>query len=182
MRAATDADGNIIYSGTDAQGTEIPVYNMLLRKNGDYTPPSYSESHGIGRNWYFETALNYARRFGKHDFSGLVLYNQSKTYYPNGSYSDIPHGYVGLVGRVTYNYDYKYMAEFNMGYNGSENFAPGKRYGFFPAGSVGWVVSEEKFFKPLKKVVSFLKLRASWGGVGSDWLGSAYRLNQPPDP
>ena len=179
LRAATDEAGNVIYSDADAQ---IPLYNMLLRKNGDYTPPSYSETHGIGRNWYFETAINYARRFGKHDFSGLVLYNQSKTYYPSGSYSDIPHGYVGLVGRVTYNYDYKYMAEFNMGYNGSENFAPGKRYGFFPAGSVGWVVSEEKFFKPLKKVVSFLKLRASWGLVGSDWLGSAYRFYYTPDP
>ena len=60
------------------------------------------------------------------------------------------------------------MAEFNAGYNGSENFRPGNRYGFFPAGSLGWVVSEESFFQPIKSVVNYLKLRASVGMVGND--------------
>ena len=69
---------------------------------------------------------------------------------------------------MTYDYKNRYMAEFNMGYNGSENFAPGKRFGVFPAGSIGWIISEEPFFKPIKKVVSFLKLRASVGLVGND--------------
>ncbi len=73
------------------------------------------------------------------------------------------------------------MAEINMGYNGSENFAPGKRYGLFPAGSVGWVVSEEQFFKPLKKVVDYFKIRASWGLVGNDQLNGA-RFMYTSDP
>ena len=77
------------------------------------------------------------------------------------------------------------MAEFNVGYNGSENFAPGKRYGLFPAGSIGWIVSEESFFKPLKKVINYFKVRASVGMVGNDnnginrflYLPDAYILN-----
>ena len=85
-----------------------------------------------------ELALNYARKFGDHNVTALLLYNQSKKYYPS-EYSDIPTGYVGLVGRVTYDWKTRYMAEFNAGYNGS-NFRPGNRYGFFPAGSLGWVV------------------------------------------
>lgn len=77
-----------------------------------------------------------------------------------------------MVGRVTYNWNDRYLAEFNVGHNGSENFAPGKRYGTFPAFSAGWVVSEEKFMKPLQKVISFMKLRGSWGLVGNDQTGS----------
>lgn len=112
-----------------------------------------------------------------------MLYNQSKTYYPS-EYSDIPSGYVGLVGRVTYDWNNRYMAEFNVGYNGSENFSKDNRFGFFPAGSVGWVMSDEPFFKPLKKVVSFLKLRASWGLVGNDKFASStgWRFLYTPDP
>ena len=71
----------------------------------------------------------------------LTLYNQSKKYYP-ATYPDIPTGYVGLVGRLTYDYATRYLFDVNVGYNGSENFAPGKRYGLFPAVSVGWVMSE----------------------------------------
>nr|MBP7471638.1 TonB-dependent receptor [Prevotella sp.] len=177
----------IVYKqGSASVATYTPVWqtdgSLLYRKNGDTTSPSYAESRSKARDWYFETALNYNRSFGLHSVGGLVLYNQSKSYYPSGSYSDIPHGYVGFVGRVTYDYNNRYMAEFNAGYNGSENFAPDKRYGFFPAGSVGWVISDESFFKPLKKVVSFMKLRASWGLVGSDYLGSAYRFYYTSDP
>ena len=62
----------------------------------------------------------------------LVLYNESKNYYPGGVYNSIPRGYVGMVGRITYDYQTKYMVDLNMGYNGSENFAKGKRFGFFP--------------------------------------------------
>lgn len=144
--------------------------SIVLRKNGSDSQLSYSEpdnQFSKGRNWYMELALNYARKFGEHNVSALLLYNQSKVYYPS-SFSDIPSGYVGLVGRVTYDWKTRYMAEFNAGYNGSENFRPGKRYGFFPAGSVGWVVSEEPFFKTLKKSISYLKLRASLGLVGND--------------
>ena len=161
---------------TVGRATYFPVIqdngSIAYRKAGENTPPSYEESTGKARDWYFETSLNYNRSFGLHTISGLLLYNQSKTYYP-GSYSDIPRGYVGLVGRTTYDWNNRYMAEFNIGYNGSENFPPDRRFGIFPAGSVGWVASDEAFFKPLRRVVSFLKLRASWGLVGNDKIGGS---------
>ena len=145
---------------------------ILYRKEGENTPPTYSEDTGKARDWYMEAQLNYNRSFGDHTVGGLLLYNQSKEYYP-GTYSDIPRGYVGLVGRATYDYKSRYMVEFNVGYNGSENFHPDRRFGVFPAGSIGWVASEESFFQPLKKVISFLKLRASWGLVGNDKVGGS---------
>src|SRR5574344_1165929 len=164
-------------SGTLERATYTPVLlsngTLGYKKSGtDGTQINYSdEDTGKARDWYFETSLNYARSFGAHNVSALLLYNQSKTYYPS-AYSDIPHGYVGLVGRVTYDWKNRYLAEFNIGHNGSENFAEGKRFGTFPAGSVGWIASEEPFWKPIKKYVSFLKLRASWGLVGNDQYGS----------
>ena len=97
-----------VYQGLDAEGNSTYLY----RKNGDTTEPSYAESRGKARDWYFETAFNYNRTFGMHTVGALALYNQSKTYYPSGSYSDIPHGYVGLVGRVTYDWNNRYIAEF----------------------------------------------------------------------
>ncbi len=159
---------------------------IIYRKNAESTPPAYSsEIRGTGRNWYVEGSLNYSRAFGAHTISALALYNQSKEYYISGNYSDIARTYVGLVGRVTYDWNNRYIAEFNIGYNGSENFAPGKRFGAFPAGSVGWVISDEPFFKPLKKVFSFMKLRASWGLVGNDKMyknGEQQRFMYVPDP
>ena len=83
---------------------------------------------------------------------------------------NVPRGYYGVVGRVTYGYDQRYLAEFNMGYNGSENFAPGKRFGFFPAVSVGWVVSNEPYF-PKNDILTWLKFRASYGQTGNSEIG-----------
>jgi len=165
-----DDQGNTVF---DAAGKPVGVYEeILLRKAGDDTTPTYNNyQNGKSRNWYTEGSLTYNRSFGLHTITALALYNQSKEYYISGSYPDIARTYVGLVGRVTYDWNNRYMAEVNFGYNGSENFAPGKRFGSFPAGSVGWVVSDEPFFKPLKKVISFLKLRASWGLVGNDKIG-----------
>lgn len=141
-------------------------------------PMSYSEATGRGRNWYGEFSLNYNRSFGDHDVSVLFLYNQSKKYYPETKidgkvfYVDIPTAYIGYVGRLTYAYKKRYMLDLNAGYNGSENFAPDKRFGFFPAASVGWTLSEEKFMKK-QKVIDFLKLRASYGIVGNDKMENA---------
>ena len=86
---------------------------------------------------------------------------------------------VGLVGRVTYDYLSRYMIDFNIGYNGSENFAEGKRYGTFPSFSVGWIPSSEKFWEPVKDVISYLKIRGSWGKVGNDNTNSARFLYLP---
>jgi len=129
---------------------------------------SYSESTDDDKSWYLEARVDYKRKFaGKHNVSGLLLYNQSRNYYPS-TYSWLPRGYVGFVGRATYSYADKYLVDVSMGYNGSENFAPGStRYGFFPSGSIGWVISEEKFMKKAPWI-DFLKLRASIGKVGND--------------
>lgn len=171
-----DEAGNVILN---PDGTPY----ILYRQNGNETNPAYKYTQGKARDWYLEASFNYSRVFGKHTFNGLALYNQSKQYYySNSSYPDVPRSYVGLVGRVTYDYANKYLAEFNVGYNGSENFAPGKRFGVFPAGSLGWIMSEEKFWKPISKVVSFFKLRASWGLVGNDKTTTATRFMYLADP
>ena len=171
-----DEAGKVILN---PDGTPYIVY----RQNGNDTDPSYSYGQGKSRDWYLEGSINYSRTFGKHTVNGLLLYNQSKQYYYSGSsYPDVPRSYVGLVGRVTYDYANKYLAEFNVGYNGSENFAPGRRFGTFPAGSIGWIASEEKFWKPISKVVSFFKLRASWGLVGNDKTIDAIRFMYLADP
>ena len=156
----------VTYVATLVDGKEV------LRKENITWPLPYSEGKWGNRNWYAEASFSYNRKFGKHNVGALLLYNQSKTYYPwdsDGSiYTGIPKGYVGLVGRVTYDYDTRYMIDFNVGYNGSENFAEGKRYGTFPSFSVGWIPSSEKFWEPIKKYIGYLKIRGSWGKVGND--------------
>ena len=167
----------VTYVATIVDGKEV------LRKENITWPLPYSDSRWGDRNWYAEASLNYARKFGKHNVGALVLYNQSKTYYPwdsDGSiYQSIPKGYVGLVGRVTYDYDTRYMIDFNIGYNGSENFAEGKRYGTFPSFSLGWIPSSEKFWEPIKKYIGYMKLRGSWGKVGNDNTNGARFLYLP---
>ncbi len=176
IKGSYNSNFTVSYSGSQNIATYNPVIQddgtMKYRVNGQDSPLSYSKGIGRSRNWYAEASLNYNRSFGDHSVGALALYNQSKEYYP-GSYSDIPRGYVGLVGRITYDYKKRYLAEINVGYNGSENFHPSKRFGLFPAGSIGWVVSDEPFFRPLKSVVNFFKLRASWGLVGNDKIGGS---------
>jgi TonB-linked SusC/RagA family outer membrane protein len=159
--------GVVKYIATNVGTDEEPI--VALKRGVGQTPLSpYSEARWGGRNWYAEASFNYAREFGLHNVGALVLYNQSKSYYPGGAYNDIPTGYVGMVGRVTYDYDTRYLVDFNVGYNGSENFAPGKRYGLFPSASVGWIPSNEKWWEPLKNAIPYMKLRASVGMVGND--------------
>ena len=167
----------LTYVATLVDGKEV------LRKENITWPIPYSEAKWGSRNWYAEASFDYSRKFGQHNIGALVLYNQSKTYYPwdsdNSLYQSIPKGYVGLVGRVTYDYATKYLLDFNIGYNGSENFAPGKRYGLFPSVSLGWIPSQEKWWEPLKNVIGYLKLRGSWGLVGNDNTNGARFLYLP---
>ena len=167
----------VTYIATIVDGQEV------LRKDGVTWPTPYSEAKWGSRNWYTEASFDYNRRFGKHNLGALLLYNQSKTYYPwdsNGSiYQSIPKGYVGLVGRITYDYATKYMLDFNIGRNGSENFAPGKRYGTFPSISLGWIPSSETWWEPIKNFMGYLKLRGSWGLVGNDNTNGARFLYLP---
>ena len=156
-----DSNGNMPQTDPDYDKTHIFV------PSGSDTPLTYSESSGRAQNWYLEGRINYDRMFGDHKVSGLILYNQSRNYYPD-SYTYLPRNYVGLVGRATYAYQSKYLLDVNVGYNGSENFAPGStRFGIFPSFSAGWIATAEKFMEN-QKVVDYLKLRASWGRVGND--------------
>lgn len=157
---------------TDPDFDKTHIYTVSGQIQAD-TPLTYAESQNRDQSWYLEGRINYDRTFGDHKVSGLFLYNQSRDYYP-GSYTYIPRGYIGYVFRATYSYRNKYMADVNVGYNGSENFAPGKtRYGVFPAVSAGWVVSEEEFMQK-QKAISYLKLRASFGRVGNDTGGTRF--------
>lgn len=155
------------------------IVDYVLEKTTEKQNLEYSEWQSFGRDWYFEGSLNYQRKFGLHNITGLALYNQTKRYYPN-QYRDIPNGYIGFVGRATYDYATKYLFDLNLGINGSENFAEGKRYGVFPSGSLGWVISEEDFMSDLG-IIDYLKLRYSYGIVGSDrGIGNNRFLYMPP--
>ena len=160
----------------DGLSSEDPNYDrtIVYSVSGKNTSYGYSEStNGYGRYWYLEAKLNYDRTFGSHKVTALALFNESKRYYPsNPRY--IPLGYLGLVGRASYSFKSKYLLDVNVGYNGSENFAPGKtRYGLFPALSMGWIISEEPFMKNIN-LISYMKLRGSYGIVGSDRGGSRF--------
>ena len=133
-------------------------------------------STGSDRSVYFEASLNYDHSFGLHRVGGLVLYNQ-KSYRnttANDLLSTLPHKSQSLAGRITYSWNDRYFGEFNVGYNGSENFVPGKRFGTFPAFGLGWAVSNEKFWEPIQKYVSYLKFRYTNGWVGSDDAGERF--------
>ena len=129
--------------------------------------------------WSMQGQINYARKFGKNDVSADVVYHmKEKVNNATGSSEEalLPFRQQGLAGRVTYNYDGRYFAEANFGWNGSENFIQGKRFGLFPSAALGWTVSNEKFFLPLKKVVTNLKFRGSYGLVGNDAIGDSNRF------
>lgn len=152
-----------------------------LKKTHEKSALNYNVGYGKSRDWYMEAALNYKRDFGAHHVSALAMYNQSMKYYPSGNWPGIPRAYIGFVGRATYDYQTRYMADFSVGYNGSENFAPGKRFGLFPAGSLGWIISEEKFMRSLKPYISYMKVRGSLGVVGNDRAGDSSRFLYLPD-
>lgn len=128
----------------------------------------------IQNTTYIELAANYNRDFGAHGVSGMLVYtmrNQQNTNYDNLQLS-LPHRNLGLSGRFTYSYDKRYFAEFNFGYNGSERFSKNERFGFFPSIGVGYLISNEKFWKPLENVISKLKFKVTYGLVGNDAIGS----------
>lgn len=136
----------------------------------NYSPGSKS----VTATDYFEGAINYDREFGKNGVSGMLVGIARN--YRNGAASSLiaslPQRNLGLSGRFTYNYDKRYFAEFNFGYNGSERFAENERFGFFPSAGVSWIVSNEKFYNGgIKNVMNKLKLKATYGLVGNDAIG-----------
>ncbi|MEL7588215.1 MAG: TonB-dependent receptor [Prolixibacteraceae bacterium] len=143
--------------------------------NEVYAPPTLDINVGglnsnFYRDLYYEFALNYARTFGNHHVTGLALFNRQQ----KNKGTEFAYYNEGLVGRLTYDFSHKYLMEINMGYTGSERFAPGNRYGFFPSGAFGWVISEEKFFKNALPWIDKLKIRYSDGLVGSDYASSRW--------
>jgi TonB-linked SusC/RagA family outer membrane protein len=140
----------------------------VIRANGR-DDLSYNRYNGGERQYYTEASFNYDRSFGsKHHLTALALFNQRErvTQYAGDVTGSLPFRSQGLVGRATYSYKDTYFAEGNFGYNGSENFAPNKKFGFFPSFGVGWIVSNEKFFAPVKGIFDYFKLRYSDGIVG----------------
>jgi len=143
-------------------------YN-IIRPQGDM---GYNTIHvEVNRAYYYEAAANYNRQFGKHNLSGLFLFNRRDFLHISAGSSmyNLPYRRQGWAGRTTYDFDNRYLFEFNFGYNGSENFPQGQRYGFFPSGSVGWIMSSEDFWNVY--FINHLKIRASHGLVGNDAIG-----------
>lgn len=137
----------------------------LLKAGTDYLKTS-DISKSSDYTIYMQFALNYTRQIALHNVSAMLLYTQRE--YRN---SVLPNRVQGISGRATYDYDQRYLFEFNFGYNGSERMAKGNRFEFFPAVSMGWVISNEKFFEPMSSWVDHLKIRGSYGLVGSDETG-----------
>ena len=130
-------------------------------------------SKKVGSSLYLEASLSYDRTFvEKHNVSGMLVYTvrEGKSGNENTLQKSLPTRNLGLAGRFTYGFSDRYFAEFNFGYNGSERFDKSHRWGFFPSGGLGWVVSNEKFWadKPISKVINMLKLKGSYGLVGND--------------
>ncbi|MFZ5977982.1 MAG: SusC/RagA family TonB-linked outer membrane protein [Bacteroidota bacterium] len=149
-------------NGTDSV-TYVPRSSQLQD-----APLTSAQLFSYSSHTNLQASINYANNFGKHAITGLILYNQDKKIIN----IDLPYNLIGIAGRATYNYDEKYFGEVNFGYNGSEQFAKGKRFGFFPSFSAGWLISKEDFFKNIKFVNSF-KIRATYGLVGNDRFNAA---------
>ncbi|HEY0668511.1 MAG TPA: TonB-dependent receptor, partial [Sphingobacteriaceae bacterium] len=151
------------------------------------TIPIYSNTspfNNFKRTQYVEASVNYDRAFGKiHKVSAMGVFIQNT----DEVHINLPRSFRGVSGRATYAYKDKYLLEGNIGYNGSDQFSKGRRYAVFPAGALGWVVSEERFMKDYIKVIDFLKIRGSYGEVGNDQIAGysylyRYEFNSPPAP
>ena len=162
-----DDEGNIIYEPWN-EGTG---YMSLTSSNTSWTTTN------------LEAGLQYERVFNSaHDVSAMLLFTNRVKYnnVPGKYIYAFPYKYLGIAGRATYSYKKRYFTEFNFGYNGSEQFAPGNRFGFFPSIAVGYLISNEKFWAPLKHVVNDLKFKASYGKAGNDLMASGTRYGYNP--
>lgn len=175
--ASYDADGEqweerrkmpALYSasGRDARGNLVLIQRTVEQK------VSYHSDDFFGRRLYLEAQVDYSRTKGEHRFSGLLLYHQAQYFKSEekDEISSIPHKGMGIAGRVTYSFQDIYFSEFNFGYNGSENFPKGQRFGFFPSFAVGWIVSGYEGFRRRLPFIRKLKLRYSFGMIGNDQI------------
>ena len=152
------------------------IYNLIvLNANEGRTSLDYQEGgKRVSSTFYSEAALQYDRTFNDiHGVSGLLvgIMRQSLDGNAGNLQSSLPSRNLGVSGRFTYSYDSRYFGEFNFGYNGTERFAPKERFGFFPSAGLAWFVSNENFFQGAKKLISKLKVKATYGLVGNDAIG-----------
>lgn len=174
------------WSSSEYNRTIEPYYYRVKENSFDPKNPTTYELERLGtsgtqyikesgitkssdRTIFMQFQINYARQFGKHNVGGMLMYMQR-----DFKKDVLPNRNQGFSGRFTYDYGQRYLLEFNFGYNGTERLAKGERFEFFPAASVGWVVSNEAFFEPLREKIDNLKLRASYGLVGSDETGTDF--------
>lgn len=157
------------YIATGRAADSSLILNKFVTGNADL---AFAKSSGGNRRIYMQANLNYDKTIGNHSISGLVLYNQQdyQSADANDAISALPSRLQGLVGRISYSYKSKYFFEYNAGYNGSENFEKGKRFGYFPAYAVGWIISQEPFFRN-NLWLQYLKVRGSYGNKGNDQIG-----------
>lgn len=167
------------YQGNTISKTKNPSYynpatgrdekgNLLttIQSYGDsFLKVGRSADYGNSRT-YLEGQISYIQDFGKHHVDGMFLYNENE--YDDGSSQ--PYRYQGIAGRASYSFDSRYFVEFNFGYNGTENFIRGRRFGFFPSGAIGWLLSEEPFMESLRSTFSKIKFKGSIGLVGNSNL------------
>ncbi|MBN2698433.1 MAG: TonB-dependent receptor [Bacteroidales bacterium] len=144
------------YTGNQAEDFDTPQPPLQVNNN-DYIFQGW-------RSHYYEARLSYIRSFGRHNVSGIGVFSRRQS----RGIADFPHYEENWVGRATYNYNERYFAEGSISYTGSEKFAPGLRFGTFPSFAGGWVLSNEDFFASLKNTMNLVKLRYSYGIVGSD--------------
>jgi TonB-linked SusC/RagA family outer membrane protein len=162
---------------------QLTVINPDKVANADAVPQGGTDYLGapvggdktVASNFYFEGAANYNRTVDKHGLSGLIVVTaRSKQEGDTKTLQkSLPYRNMGVSGRATYSFDSRYYGEFNFGYNGSERFYKSERFGFFPSVGMAWYVSNEKFFEQYKSTINKLKLRATFGLVGNDEIGSA---------
>ncbi|MBR1575429.1 MAG: TonB-dependent receptor [Bacteroidales bacterium] len=155
---------------------EVYALTPLNEETGNDYLSFSPQSTAISNSMYMEAALQYNRTFAKrHEVSGLLVYTirEEKDNAQTSLLLSLPHRNMGLAGRFTYDYDKRYFVEANFGYNGSERFAEKERWGFFPSAGLGWIVSNEPWMKPSARWLSKLKLKATYGLVGNDEIGSA---------
>lgn len=161
-------------TGRDEKG------NLIFTKNNDGSDYiTFWKGNSGGRTIYLEASATYENVFAeKHRLGGLFLFNMRDytNNFPDGYITSLPYRHQGVAARATYSFMDKYFIEGNFGYNGSENFSPGKRFGFFPSAALGYLISNESFFRPLSSVLSLLKLKGSYGIIGNDQIGGSRRF------
>lgn len=160
--------------GRDEEG------NLIFQRNNDGSDYMNLYRSNLGsRTINFESSLVYDRMFNQlHNIGGLFLFNMRNytNNFPESYIYAFPYKNIGIAGRATYSYDYRYFAEFNFGYNGSENFSPNKRFGFFPSFALGYMISNESFWEPISTTIHLLKIKGSYGEIGNDQIGGNRRF------